>query len=115
MVSSGLLYSQIGYDCHDPKRALIRSTAASFPGEGITFNLKKTGSSLICHRGKVSYWGEKWNSFWWVLDFSDLDEPGEYELIVKRKKENLFEGQILSIGDSLLWNKTIDSVALDQF
>jgi hypothetical protein len=115
MVSSGLLYSQIGYDCHDPKRALIRSTAASFPGEGITINLKKTGSSLICHRGKVSYWGEKWNSFWWVLDFSDLDEPGEYELIVKRKKENLFEGQILSIGDSLLWNKTIDSVALDQF
>lgn len=115
MVTRGLLFSQIGYDCRDPKRALIRSTEPDFPGEGATFSLKKPGSTLVCHRGKVTYWGKKWNSFWWELDFSPLDEPGEYELIVKKGRKNLYEGKTLTIGDSLLWKETIDSVALDQF
>lgn len=116
-VISGLLYSQIGYDLFDIKRALIRSNRLDTVKDGTVFRVMHVSESI--HEEalveKVAFWGEKWGLFWWVLDFSSLDKEGTYVIRVSDKEGKNFECLPFEIGKNLLMRKTLRPVGLDQF
>ncbi|ANE45748.1 hypothetical protein SY83_04920 [Paenibacillus swuensis] len=82
MSAAGLLYSQIGYDLYDPKRALVRSGDRNQLSEHKRFRLKLAESNYLALEGPVRYWGELWGSHWWEIDFTSINTPGEYILDV---------------------------------
>lgn len=112
---SGLLYSQIGYDRNDPMRALIRSTNPHHVKEDVAFVVNRLHGEEAVVRGPVVPWGEKWGSFWWVMDFSGIDVDGEYQLVVHKQGDPWLVSQPFPVGEDLLWKQTIVPVALDQF
>lgn len=110
----GFLYSQIGYDLGDPKRAIIRSNRMNFDEENIKFEIIDEMEDNIVLDGKVEYWGNIWKSNWWVVDFSLLEIEGKYKINIYSGKNVIFESDSFEVGDHLLWDQTITSVALDQ-
>lgn len=116
---SGFLTSQIGYDLGDPKRALIRSYKADYVPEAATFAVAPVGPEGVLDvpvlTGDVSYWGTAWHAHWWEIDFTALDDPGRYVIVVRTaENDELYRSDSVEIGDNLLWRETIEAVALDQ-
>ena len=112
---TGLLRSKIGYDSKDPMRAVIRGPGRQTVPEGAEFMLLRIDSGETVFRGAPAYWGEIWKSCWWILDFSGIEEPGEYRLAVTGGGgKPLFESEPFRIGPYTLWDATATAVALDQ-
>ena len=82
---SGFLTSQVGYDLTDPKRALIRSYKRDYVSDSARYQvLPITGEGIPAEpalSGAVRYWGETWNAHWWEIDFSELEQPGDYSAV----------------------------------
>ncbi|MFP4662743.1 MAG: hypothetical protein ACLFPF_11160 [Halanaerobiales bacterium] len=116
MEITGLLYSQIGYDLQDPKRAIIRSNDKLYIPKGtryrIASDVSANGENIL--EGEVKYWGELWGSHWWEIDFSELEIAGAYKLLVGNKNNLICSAEDIKIGENLLWNESIVTVALDQ-
>ncbi len=118
----GLLYSQIGYDIGDPMRAIIRGPSRSHVSDGSTFAVRRATNgneegrpAEMVVSGDVRYWGETWNSHWWVIDFSGVDEPGEYLIEVAGKDGAIqYTSEGVHLGHFLLWEQTLLPVALEQ-
>lgn len=109
----GLLVSQIGYDLDEQKHAVYRHTLRDgFPDDAL-FSLTDRSSGETVFSGVGSYWGEVWGSHWWILDFTKCFEVGDYFLTVKAGVETYEEA--VRIGKNLLWNETVEPVALQQF
>jgi hypothetical protein len=110
---NGLLYSQIGYDLYDPKRAIIRDDEKIF--KDVNFIVCEHATLKIVLRKKADYWGEKWGSHWWVLDFSEVDAKGKYIIKAYDGENLIYQSGIIETDDYLLWNKTIPDVVFTQF
>ena len=116
---NGFLTSQIGYDLGDPKRALIRSHRRDYVPDGARFAVLPVAPdntpaepALV---GDVHYWGETWNAHWWEIDFSAVEEAGEYVIVVSAPDGNaLYRSESVTIGDNILWRETVEAIALDQ-
>jgi hypothetical protein len=111
---TGFLVSQIGYDARLPKRGLIRSTDASL-ADGAHFEARDVYNGKVFFSGEVFRWGEKWDSFWWVLDFTGLDRAGCYRLHVIKDGGDVMVSDPFRIGESLVWTETVYKVAYGQF
>lgn len=111
---TGLLYSQVGYDLGDPMRAIVRSTQAEFLSAAARFTLQDTQSHEIVLTGPVTRWGEKWDSTWWVADFSAIQQPGEFGLQILDGERGVLTSDPLRVGANLLWDESVVKVALDQ-
>jgi hypothetical protein len=110
MDASGLLVSQIGYDLHAPMHALYRG---SLP-EGATFCLQTASGDTLIDK-PLQFWGECWKSLWWVADFSELRQPGDFTLTLNADGMAPITCPPFRVGESLLWQSTIKTVAVDQF
>ena len=112
---SGLLTSQIGYDLRAPMRALYRGSDRDALGENGRFTLTNhtTGDTLL--QAPLAYWGECWHSHWWIADFSTLKEAGEYTLTIEADGHSSIISDPFQVGEYLLWNESITTVAIDQF
>jgi len=65
--------------------------------------------------GDVHYWGQTWNAHWWEMDFSALEQAGEYVIVVSAPDGNaLYRSESVTIGDNILWRETVEAIALDQ-
>jgi len=111
---TGLLYSQIGYDLGNPMRAILRNTARDGVPPAAVFKVLEIDSAHCAYQGQVEYWGETWGSHWWVMDFSALNFPGTYRLIVSDAGQELYASDAFKVERNLLWRETIRLVALDQ-
>jgi len=107
----GLLASQIGYDCNDPKRILLRSE--SYLSESLSYTIHSWPHLKEVYSGLLKYWGEPWGSYWWVLDFSELDEEGDY--LVTVNGDNVVLRESIRIAKNCLWESTFSHVAISQF
>jgi hypothetical protein len=114
MEINGLLYSQIGYDLKDPMRALIRSTNPEFIIAGTSYVIQDCQTGEGVFQGEVRRWGELWKSNWWEMDFSVIDQPGEYQILVKDGEHEILHSDPFKVGQYLLWKETIPMVVLDQ-
>ncbi|MCL2664882.1 MAG: hypothetical protein FWE82_04650 [Defluviitaleaceae bacterium] len=110
---SGLLYSQIGYDLHDPKRAVVRESEKKY-GK-LTFEILEYKTLKPVYNSEAECWGEKWGSFWWVLDFTELNVKGEYIIKVYEASVLIYQSEAIEIAEWLLWNKTVPMVLYTQF
>jgi len=112
----GLLYSCIGYDLHDPKWAMIRADEKDELGGGaLRAVITEVEGGTVVWQGEPAYWGEKWGSHFWRIDFSALDEKGEYVLCVLSDENVLFESAPFEIGYDLLLRKSVEKTAIIQF
>lgn len=120
----GFLTSQVGYDLGDPKRALIRSSRENYVPENATFEVVSLAtegpSTPLALSGPVRYWGFTWHAHWWEIDFSALEEEGNYVILVRapasgdRPGEVLYRSEGVRIGENILWRETVEPIALEQ-
>ena len=111
--ATGILSSQIGYDCGDLKRVLIRSSDSTYLGSGATFEVQ-TKANAVVSSGSIVKWGRRWHENWWSADFTSFDAPGTYKLVVKNGATVVATGDTFQIQDSLLWKKTWYEVSIRQ-
>ncbi|MCL3781864.1 hypothetical protein EMN47_15875 [Prolixibacteraceae bacterium JC049] len=109
---TGILFSRVGYDLDGDKRVIIRSTAKEFEA-GEQFKLLDDNKQLA-YSGKLKFWGKKWNSYWWIADFSGITKSGNYFFQVKDKNDKLYESKTIKVARNLLWNKSWETVAIEQ-
>jgi hypothetical protein len=110
---SGFLFSQIGYDLKDPKRALVRSHNKSYLSDETVFRVISLNENNLILKNKVNYWGEKWGSHWWEIDFSEL-EAGNYKIIVGDPDDPICKADRVRVGENILWEETIVKVGIEQ-
>jgi hypothetical protein len=125
---TGFLTSQVGYDLGDPKRAIIRSHRRDYLPKHATYHVLPAEESGTAGdpvlSGEVRYWGEIWHAHWWEIDFSALEEAGNYILVVRAPAQDgqvedttqqlLFRSEMVEVGPNILWTKTVEAIALDQ-
>ncbi len=98
-----LLTSQVGYHNNDVKKAYIRSalkTPAGLPDKFSVVN--DDGEDVFA--GAIAYWGEKWGSYWWSMDFSPVVADGKYSVKVEALQSNVFH-----IREDVLTSSRLDS------
>jgi len=99
----GILSSQVGYDMGEVIRIMVRSDDSDF----LSLNAKYTlvdDEGNPCLEGQIKKWGNKWNSFWWIIDMEGIKKPGNYIVNIK-DNGNSMASEALEIGEHLLWNK----------
>lgn len=119
----GLLTSQVGYEVHLPRRAVVRSSSRDrFMG---------TPEVVVSRRGtpvasiRAEYWGELWHSHWWVADLGVVSEPGVYQTQLRsgtagvdtpgeERGGDWWPGDDIEVGRGLLWDRIVELAAIDQ-
>lgn len=99
--------SQVGYGVHQPKKVVIeqdkRDTKAS---EIQIVKLSEAGKTLV-KKAKVKPWGNFLRYQYMTYDFSDITEPGMYQIRYRDKVSHAFK-----IGDDVLsrhaWQPTLE-------
>jgi arylsulfatase A-like enzyme len=104
-----LLSSQLGYQTESSKRAYIRDLDRQKIADDTAFTVHRAEDNAIVHQGQAAYWGEKWGSHWWVLDFSDVKADGKYTLKVEKTQSNPF-----FVGRTPLMQYEMVDIALTQ-
>lgn len=110
-----LTYSQVGYDISLPKIAMVQNTDSTILNTKASFTLRRISDDRKVLSGKIEAMGQKWNKYWWKIDFSNCQTAGNYYLTVETKKKVLLESKKelpIIIGENLLWNKTWYETAL---
>ena len=110
---AGLLYSQVGYEKGRPVRIVIRLPKKELLSQKALCKLIATGNEKNYESG-LSYWGEIWKSHWWVAEFRDINESGEWEIEVNNNGEIVFYSRGLQVAENILWNKTILYSSVDM-
>ena len=110
-IKSSLLYSRVGYDAQAEKRIFIRSNDAAHKEAQFEILDKNNKVVLI---GKPHYWGKKWNTNWWVIDFSSLQKDGTYTCQVKGFDSEILSSKPVKVQQNMLWDKTWETIAIDQ-
>ncbi len=106
-----ILESQIGYHPRNIKHVNLRS-AVEIPPDGIfepEFTVVDAKTDKEVFRGKVANWGKKWDTFWWVLDFTPLRQQGEFYVKTGKLVSSKFK-----IEDGIFHKTDLAVIALDQ-
>ena len=125
----GLLVSQIGYDQSGAKRAILRGPQGliapdatwelwpvTTPPRPTYLPYHKAARALPSQpvaRGKVAHWGAKWGSDWWLADFSELAQVGQFKLGIDSGLDR-WQSDEFAVGPSILWDKTWFLAGIDQ-
>lgn len=107
----GLLTSQVGYELHLPRRAVLRASRRERwvgPPEVV---VSREGRDVLV--APAAYWGELWHSHWWVADLGALTEPGTYGTTLRAGAE-VWAGDPIELGRGLLWDRIVELAAIDQ-
>lgn len=107
-----ILDTQIGFQPNAKKQVVLRSAVQNpTPNPaGTTFQVIRVENAEEVFAGTVEYWGAKWGSYWWTLDFTDLTDKGEYYVTIgEDRNSNNFK-----IDDQVLIEESLVPVAIDQ-
>ncbi len=110
---AGLLFSQIGYESGYPVRVVIRLPAKSVLNENASCRLTAV-SEVSDYNTSCRYWGELWGSHWWIAEFRDIPEQGEWDIELISDGECVFYDSGLIIRKNILWDKTIELGSADM-
>ena len=110
---AGLLFSQIGYLPGHPVRIIIRLPRKELLADQATCKLVTvTGGSGFTT--SCTYWGEIWKSHWWIAEWNDLNEKGEWDVEVHSGGVCVFRDAGLKISENILWSSTVELAAADM-
>lgn len=110
---SGLLFSQIGYELGLPVRIIVRLPKKALLGGQTTCKLIPSLQEKS-YQTDLNYWGEIWESHWWIADFSTINETGEWFIEVIDGKECIFSDSGLRVEKNILWNETFEYASVDM-
>jgi len=108
-----ILFSRIGYNLSGDKRILIRNSTNQFLNKKLHFYILNSKGEKVL-KGEVSYWGQKWNDFWSVIDFSEISNEGSYVCHIMDSEKVILSSKSFEIKQDLLWDKTWKTVSLTQ-
>ncbi len=106
-----ILESQIGYHPRNVKRVYLRSAQENPPAGTLTseFSVIDARTRKAVFSGEVKKWGKKWESFWWVLDFTPLRLQGEYYVQAGKLVSSVFK-----VEEDVFRKADLGVIALDQ-
>jgi hypothetical protein len=110
--TGGLLFSQVGYEPGLPVRILIRLPKKELLTGKSTCRLIPSGNEEK-HETICVYWGEIWQSHWWVAEFNGLEE-GEWLTEIVSKGQCVFRDSGLIVKKNILWDSTIEWSSVDM-
>jgi hypothetical protein len=109
---SGLLFSQIGYELGLPVRVVVRLPKNELlQGKTVCRLIPVSGGKT--YETEFKYHSEIWKSHWWVAEFKNIEEAGEWDIEVENGNECVFADSGLQIGKDILWEKTIEYASVD--
>lgn len=78
-----LLDTQIGFQTEAIKKIYLRSDTQtpSVSPTGKTFHVYDSNNQSV-YNSTITYWGEKWEDHWWILDFSSVKTNGTYHVSI---------------------------------
>ncbi|WP_049721745.1 glycoside hydrolase family 9 protein [Gilvimarinus polysaccharolyticus] len=100
-------YSQVGYHPAQPKRAVIELDPNDTPESNVELlKIHADGSTTVAHSGKPKAWGEYLRYEYVTFDFSDVNEPGLYQLRYGNQTTDTFpiDKEVLA----KVWQPTLD-------
>ena len=110
---AGLLFSQVGYESGFPVRVLVR-----LPKKDLLPEIVNCVLIPIFHekeyKTECKYWGEIWQSHWWVAEFTAIAEEGEWDVEIQNDKKTVFQDSGLKIKKNILWDSTIEWSSVDM-
>ena len=107
---NNLYYSQIGYDLEQNKRVYFSGDLKNG-----SFQIVNSVTKEVVLQGQLTYWGMKWQRNWYVLDFSEINKPGEYSLQILDDGAIVSESKTsLHIRRDVLWNRCWYDCSLGQ-
>ena len=110
---AGLLFSQIGYELGYPVRIIVRLPKKELFNKESICKLKPAGSGKS-YQTEFSYWGEIWDSHWWIADFRTIAEAGEWDIEVLSGNQSFFKDRGLRVDKNILWGKTVEFASVDM-
>lgn len=110
MEPTGLLVSQIGYDLGALMRGIYRGELPM----GASFCVQSVEGEILLEK-PMQYWGKCWSSDWWIANFSELDQPGEFTLTIRAEGMPHITCPPFRVGKYLLWEETARAVGIEQF
>lgn len=110
---AGLLFSQIGYELGLPVRVVVRLPKKELL-QGKTICKLIPVSDGKTYETEFNYHSQIWGSQWWVADFRNIDEAGEWDMEVLNGNECVFADRGLKVGKNILWKETIEYASVDM-
>lgn len=107
---AGLLFSQTGYELGFPVRIIVRLPKKELL-QGKTICKLIPVSKEKYYKTECSYWGEIWKSHWWVAEFQNITEAGEWNIDIRNNHKTVFHDKGLRIGKNILWNSSVEFAA----
>ena len=110
---AGLLFSQVGYEPGFPVRIILRLPEKDKLPESSLCKLTASSNEKD-YTTPCIYWGEKWGSHWWIAEFNDINESGEWAVEVQSNSNVLWRDTGLKVEKDILWNSTIEWSSVDM-
>lgn len=99
--------SQVGYGTAQPKQVVIEQDKRDTKASAIEIYKLSEGGKTLVKKAKVKPWGNFLRYQYMTYDFSDLEEPGMYQIRYRDKTSHAFK-----IGDDVLsrhaWQPTLE-------
>lgn len=113
-IEVSILESQVGYKSDCEKRVYLRSAEAnpSTDPTAVDFELLDSSNNKIVYKGKVSKKQQKWQTWWWTLDFSDFNKRGDYYVRISKGSKQL-KSSVFKIRENPFANDLM-MIAVDQ-
>lgn len=110
---AGLLFSQVGYEQGLPVRIIVRLPKKdNLPDNSVCQLIPSSEEND--YTAKCNYWGEIWGSYWWIAEFKDINETGEWAVEIKNGNNTLLRDTGLKIEKDILWDSTIEWSSVDM-
>ncbi len=110
---AGLLFSQIGYELGLPVRIIVRLPQKELLSAKSVCFLQAVENGKN-YKSECKYWGQIWESYWWVAEFTKIDESGEWNIEISDNGKIVFSDRGLKVAKNILWNSTVELAAADM-
>jgi len=110
----GFMVSQVGYDAARYKQAVLRSTDPDWMNN-CRCEIRDVYNHSVYFAADVVMWGEKWDSSWWKINFTELYREGTYKIHVFRGNDEITISDPFKVSENQVWNEAIEAVAFEQF
>ena len=110
---SGLLFSQVGYNLGQTARVVIRMPERELLPEGSACTLIPINKENR-YQAKCQYWGTLWKSHWWVIEFKDISEVGEWNIEITHEEKLYFRNTGFRVAKNILWESTHEWSSVDM-
>ena len=110
---AGLLFSQVGYELGLPVKVIVRLPKKDLLNEKANCILNPAYKENE-YQTNCIYWGEIWNSHWWVAEFSGIEEEGIWDVEIQNGSKTVFKDYGLEVKKNILWDSTIEWSSVDM-